>query len=197
MANATTVSSIFGLYTSRPDTRPGLDPITLGLVSESEAEHLFDLFMTRINSILTLLDPVLCTFAFVRSSSAMLISAIVAITARFDNTLPDAHGIATRLDAHLNNTVMPAVLLEGCRSVELAQAFIILAAYHPPTRLLAGDRSWSLLGYGQCIASELCMDSAILSGRAKPRHVADRHVTGGTAPELDEGQQRRLRSRER
>ncbi|CEH16165.1 hypothetical protein CBOM_06031 [Ceraceosorus bombacis] len=175
-----------------------MDDAASGLVSESAAEILWTLFMNHLNSPITLLDPNLATFAYARSHSALLLTAACALAARFALELPDAAGIASRLDSHIQTTILPAVLMEGFRSPEIAQALIIMAAYHNPTKTLADDRSWSLLGYGQRIASELDMNSSILSAKVGRQNGAspegDDH--SGSA-ELDEGFQRRLRSRER
>lgn len=169
-----------GLFSPKPDNLPRFDPIERGLITEEEAQMLFQVFLKEVNSPLTLMDPYLHSFKHVRSYSALLLSSTCWIAARFQQ---DGAGLATRLESHIREILLPAILLDGYRSAEIAQAFVILAAYHPPTTTLAEDRSWSYVGYGIRIASELDMNSRI---SVRPPERED-----------DEFVARRLRNRER
>lgn len=168
-----------GLFAPRPDNLPEFDPVQRRILSLTEAESLFAVYMQYINPPLTLLDEHLHTFAYVRSSSGFLLTAACWIAAKYR---VEGSQIASELESHIRATLLPAILLDGYRSAEIAQAFIILAAYHPPTTTLAEDRSWSYVGYAIRIASELDMNSKIAS-----------KTTNSTHDELV----RRLRNRER
>ncbi|UZJ53405.1 hypothetical protein CBS101457_002725 [Exobasidium rhododendri] len=131
------------------------DPIELGIISQQTAVHFFNIFMENLNEAINLLDPSLHSFGFVRGSSSFLLTAICWLTSLFD---PKAGGIAIALDKHLMKTILPAVLMESYRSAEIAQAFILLAFYHPPSPTLSDDKSWQYIGHAARIASELGMN---------------------------------------
>lgn len=195
-----------GMYSSRYDIGPKFDPITCGILDISDARKLFSLFMRHLNDRITLLDPVLHTFEYVRSYSALLLSASCALAARFCVDMSNAEEITNRLDAHIQDRILPTVLLQGLRSVEISQAYMVLAAYHANTQTLNGDRSWSLLGWGIRIAAELDMNSRLLSEwkndvRPGAENEDQRVLRASSVPENTIGQeeitQRRLRNRER
>ncbi|SPO37635.1 uncharacterized protein PSFLO_03110 [Pseudozyma flocculosa] len=169
-----------GLYVPKLDLDPLFDPIAQRVLDHAQAARLFDFFMLEINPQLTLLDPHLHTFAHVRNTSLLLLSATCWIAAKF---LPDCAKAATELEARMRDVLLPSILLDGYRSAEIAQAFIILATYHPPTDTLAEDRSWTYIGFGIRVASELDMNSNLL--HLPPARAADENLA------------RRLRNRER
>ncbi|MCO5566000.1 hypothetical protein L7F22_019675 [Adiantum nelumboides] len=199
-----------GMYSSRLDKGSAFDPISQGLMTHEIARDLYGLYMRHLNAPITLLDPILHTFSFVRSHSALLLSASCALAARFASHIDNAEEIANKLDSHIQDVLLPTILLKGYRSVEISQAFIILAAYHSNTQSLDGDRSWSLVGYGIRIAAELDMNARLLSewsSMAKnaqtPTSVqADTPLSNRLAEDdiqlsAEEATQRRLRNRER
>ncbi|PWZ02182.1 hypothetical protein BCV70DRAFT_58581 [Testicularia cyperi] len=169
-----------GLFSPKPDNLPSFDPIQRGILTVAEAESLFSVYMQFINPPLTLLDPHLHTFDHVRASSALLLCSACWIGAKYR---VEGIRVAAHLEAHIRSTLLPTILMEGFRSAEIAQAFVILATYHPPTTTLAEDRSWSYIGFGIRIASELDMNNKISVRPANREHN----------PELA----RRLRNRER
>lgn len=162
-----------GLYSSRFDRGPLLDPIQCDIMTKAVGKDLFQLYMTHLNKRITLLDPHLATFQYVRAHSALLLTSACALAARFASHIPDAEQLANKLDAHIQERLLPAVLLQGYRSVEICQAFIVQAAFHQNTASLDGDRSWSLLGYGIRIAAELDMNARMVSERNRFHKAAN------------------------
>ncbi|SPO32414.1 uncharacterized protein UTRI_02971 [Ustilago trichophora] len=142
------------LFHSKNDDTEGLDPIELGLVELKELERLFDIFFARINPVLDLFDPFLHSVAFVRMRSAFLTTVISAMAARFSDTPQDAK-LATMLDKHWQEKLLPMILLGGYKSVEISQAFLILTTYSRPTNRLVDDRSWQYLGFAIRTATEV------------------------------------------
>ena len=145
----------------------------------------------------SVLDPKLHTFDYVRRRSHGLLSAICVLATKF---MPQASfGVLTReLDNHVRKVILPAVMLEGYRSVELVQALIILAAHHPTTSNLVGDRSWVYLGHAIRMGAELDMNSKMASELA--RNSSHRNAQDDTDPRSrssEEEIQRILRNRER
>ncbi|PWN52875.1 hypothetical protein IE53DRAFT_377774 [Violaceomyces palustris] len=169
-----------GLFSPKFDNLEEIDPISCGIITEAEARKLFRVFVERLNSPLTLLDPHLHTFEYVRRHSAMLLTITCWIAAQhsYDGARP-----AQLLETHFKKVLLPTVLLEGYRSAEIAQAFIVAGSYHPPTSTLSQDRAWSYLGYAIRMAAELDMNSKIV------KIPADRVD--------DESLVRRIRNRER
>lgn len=148
-----------GLCTPRHDRGSRFDPIDRGLISIDYAIKLVGIFVEKLDLPISLLDPSLHTFAFIRSRSAILLTSMCWISAQF---MDNGGKTAARLESHLKDTLIPAVLTQGYRSVEICQAMIILAAYHPPTPTLWEDRSWSYVHAAIGIASELGMNSRLV-----------------------------------
>ncbi|EPQ30635.1 uncharacterized protein PFL1_01536 [Pseudozyma flocculosa PF-1] len=169
------------LFHSKNDDDEGLDPVELGLVELKEVERLFDLFFARINPILDLFDPFLHSVSFVRMRSAFLTTVIACMAARFSDTVRDAK-IASLLDRHWQNKLLPTILLGGYKSVEISQAFLILTTYSRPTSRLVDDRSWQYLGFAIRTATEVGVN---------------RKVTPSESLLGNEQVSRRLRNRER
>lgn len=169
-----------GLFTTKLDNLPHFDPIDRGYLTLVEAESLYSVFMQYINPALTLLDPHLHTFDYVRSCSALLLSATCWIAAKYR---VEASQIAADLEMHIRSNLLPTILMEGFRNAEIPQALIILAAYHPQMNTLSEDKAWAYVGFAIRIASELDMNSRIA---VRPPNRQD-----------DAGLARRLRNRER
>ncbi|GAA5983459.1 hypothetical protein JCM5350_007658 [Sporobolomyces pararoseus] len=86
---AATKASSFGIANSAsftPTTHPmptHPDPIDLHVLSSLEAEQLFELFHSRLNCFIILLDRKLHTPEFVRRTSTVLFTSILAVSAKF------------------------------------------------------------------------------------------------------------------
>ncbi|GAK64435.1 uncharacterized protein PAN0_005c2649 [Moesziomyces antarcticus] len=169
-----------GLFTTKLDNLAHFDPIDRGYLTLAEAQSLYAVFMQYINPALTLLDPHLHTFDYVRSSSALLLSCTCWIAAKYR---VEASQIAADLEMHIRSNLLPTILMEGFRNAEIPQALIILAAYHPQMNTLSEDKAWAYVGFAIRIASELDMNSRIAT---RPMNRQD-----------DAGLARRLRNRER
>lgn len=169
-----------GLFSTKQDNLPHFDPIDRGYLTLAEAESLYELYMKHINPMITLLDPHLHTFEYVRSHSALLLSSTCWIAAKYR---VEASQIAADLEMHIRSNLLPTILMDGFRNAEIPQAFIILAAYHPQMNTLSEDKAWAYVGFAIRIASELDMNSRI---SARPPNRLD-----------DAGLARRLRNRER
>lgn len=169
-----------GLFSTKLDNLPEFDPINRGYLTLPQAESLYAVFMQYINPALTLLDPNLHTFDYVRSCSALLLSCTCWIAAKYR---VEASQIAADLEMHIRSNLLPTILMEGFRNAEIPQALIILAAYHPQMNTLSEDKAWAYVGFAIRIASELDMNSRI---SIRPPNRQD-----------DAGLARRLRNRER
>lgn len=143
-----------GIFHSKMDNDIDLDPVQIGLIELSELESLFDIFFARINPLLTIFDPFLHSVTYVRNRSALLTTVIAALSARLSDEGRYAK-LAVVLENHWRQKLLPEAILGGYKSVELAQAFLVLAIYHKPTNRLSEDRSWQYLGFAIRIATEI------------------------------------------
>lgn len=169
-----------GLFTTKLDNLPQFDPIDRGYLTLAEAQSLYAVYIDHINPTITLLDPHLHTFDYVRSCSSLLLSCTCWIAAKYQ---VEASQIASDLEMHIRTNLLPTILMEGYRNAEIPQALIILAAYHPQMNTLSEDKAWAYVGFAIRIASELDMNSRIA---VRPDNRQD-----------DAGLARRLRNRER
>uniref|UniRef100_V5E5S0 Zn(2)-C6 fungal-type domain-containing protein n=2 Tax=Kalmanozyma brasiliensis (strain GHG001) TaxID=1365824 RepID=V5E5S0_KALBG len=169
-----------GLFSTKPDNLPQFDPVDRGYLSLAEAESLYSVYIQYINPTITLLDPHLHTFDYVRSCSSLLLSCTCWIAAKYK---VEGSQIADDLEMHIRSNLLPTILMEGFRNAEIPQALIILAAYHPQMNTLSEDKAWTYLGFAIRIASELDMNSRIA---VRPPNRQD-----------EAGLARRLRNRER
>lgn len=143
-----------GIFHSKMDNDIDLDPVQIGLIEQGELESLFDIFFARINPLLTIFDPFLHSATYVRNRSALLTTVIAALAARLSDEGRHAK-LAVVLESHWRQKLLPESILGGYKSVELAQAFLVLAIYHKPTNRLSEDRSWQYLGFAVRIATEI------------------------------------------
>ncbi|CAD6915370.1 unnamed protein product [Tilletia controversa] len=136
------------------------DPVVMGYVELREVQRLFDVFFNNINPLLLVFDPFLHSVSYVRSRSAFLTTVIISLAARFVDTQRDA-ALAVSLEHLWLGKQLPLILSGGYKSVEISQAFIILAMFHKPTGSLADDRSWQYLGFAIRIATEIGVNRRI------------------------------------
>ncbi|KAE8269663.1 hypothetical protein A4X09_0g2658 [Tilletia walkeri] len=149
------------LYHQKLDVDPeSEDPVVKGYLDITEVERLFDVFFNNINPLLLVFDPFLHSVNYVRSRSAFLTTVIISLAARFVDTNRDA-ALAVSLEHLWLGKQLPLILAGGYKSVEISQAFIILAMFHKPTRSLADDRSWQYLGFAIRIATEIGVNRRI------------------------------------
>ncbi|SPO38856.1 uncharacterized protein PSFLO_04335 [Pseudozyma flocculosa] len=165
------------MFAAKPDSTRSISPVSLGLVDEQQADELLGTFMKTFNRSCHLLDPALHTLGEIRKH-ALLSSTIFLLSARASRPRSTMEPLALRLEQHINNSVIPHVLLEDCRSLEIVQAFILLATYHPPTRVAKTDRAWSYLGHAVRIATSL--DHELYAESAHPTvGLSSHHGIGG------------------
>ncbi|KAK0559490.1 hypothetical protein OC844_004369 [Tilletia horrida] len=141
------------------------DPVLKGYIELKEVERLFDVFFNHINPLLLVFDPFLHSVGSVRRRSAFLTTVIISLAARFVDTQRDA-ALAVSLEHLWLGKQLPRILSEGYKSIEIAQAFVILAMFHKPMRSLADDRSWQYLGFAIRMATEIGVNRRIKPSEA-------------------------------
>lgn len=150
------------IHIVRPDVRDEWDPVSAGIMDTETSKVLFDTFMVKLEALLSFFDPRIHTYQYIRSHSCLLFTIMCWLAATVSD-FPGASRIMDDLKAHIDNVLLPAIYCQNLRSVELVQAFLMLAAYLRPAQNPSEDRSWTLLGHAIRVATDLDMHSRILS----------------------------------
>ncbi|KAF9483717.1 hypothetical protein BDN70DRAFT_799393 [Pholiota conissans] len=122
-----------------------------GLVKPEDVEKLFQIFYERVNPFISLLDPVLHTPASTFARCPFLFTVICAISSRYYAEKSEIYPIAMHFAKHSAANA----LIDGWKSVELCQAYILMSIYAVPARRWEEDRSWLYTGLAIRIATDL------------------------------------------
>ncbi|KAF9524196.1 fungal-specific transcription factor domain-containing protein [Crepidotus variabilis] len=122
-----------------------------GLVKSEDVEKLFQIFYERVNPFISLLDPVLHTPASTFTRCPFLFTVICAISSRYYAEKSEIYPIAMHFAKHSAANA----LIDGWKSVELCQAYILMSIYAVPARRWEEDRSWLYTGLAIRIATDL------------------------------------------
>ncbi|GBE88352.1 hypothetical protein SCP_1301670 [Sparassis crispa] len=122
-----------------------------GLVSPAEVERLFAIYFDYMNLSVSLLDPVLYTAQKTYWRSPFLFTVICAIASRHYNMRPELYQQAMKYARLAAGTA----LIGGQKSVEVVEAYILLALYPVPVRRWEEDRCWLYLGLAIRVATDL------------------------------------------
>ncbi|KAF4988049.1 hypothetical protein FGRMN_10005 [Fusarium graminum] len=116
------------------DIGPNVDPVSLGLVSEDEADKLFNL-------------------------SAYLYTSIMAASSLF---LPTAAALSKRLSNHAR-TLAQKVMVERYRSVEIVLAFMVNIPWMFPGQHSTDDETCSYISIANTVATDLSLHKSLVS----------------------------------
>ncbi|KAF9467566.1 fungal-specific transcription factor domain-containing protein [Collybia nuda] len=122
-----------------------------GLVAPEDVDKLFEIFYNRVNPFISLLDPVLHTPASTFARCPFLFTVICAISSRYYTEKSEIYPIAMHFAKHSAANA----LIDGWKSVELCQAYILMSIYAVPARRWEEDRSWLYTGLAIRIATDL------------------------------------------
>lgn len=165
------ITQFFGSLQPSLDNSPELDPIDLGLVTDEEAETLFNYFNDRLSHTRWGLDPILHTAAFVRSRSAFLFTSVLAASALF---LPKTEALSKRLANH-RNLLAQKVAQNKNRSVEIVLAFLVNIPWMVPAKHWADDETCAYLSMALTIALDLQLNKIVVpSPTIRPAGFLDR-----------------------
>ncbi|KAI0071364.1 hypothetical protein K474DRAFT_632780 [Panus rudis PR-1116 ss-1] len=125
--------------------------IVHGLVTADDVNKLFEIFYARLNSHVSLLDPVLHDAKSTFTRCPFLFTVICAISSRFYEEKSEIYPIAMHFAKH----AAANALISGWKSVELAQAYLLLSIYGVPAKRWEDDRSWLYIGLAIRLATDL------------------------------------------
>ncbi|KAF9005589.1 fungal-specific transcription factor domain-containing protein [Cyathus striatus] len=121
-----------------------------GLYPE-DIDHLFDIFFDRVDPYFSILDKELHTPQNLIWTKQFLFTVVCAVASRYYTARPSMYALAMEFarDAAGKN------LIEGRRSLDICQAYLIMAVYPVPKKKWTEDRSWLLMGVAIRMAMEL------------------------------------------
>jgi len=105
-------------------------------------------FMKEMNPIFALLDPILCTFEYLREKSTILFTAVLTVAAKFERRDVYPHLLI------LSQELLAKAFICGTSSVETIQAIRNLACYRDYT----DSSSYLKIGYAIRMAYDLGLD---------------------------------------
>ncbi|KAM6499620.1 hypothetical protein JOM56_005128 [Amanita muscaria] len=139
-----------------------------GLVTPGDVEELFQLyaFLLAHWPFVSILDPVLHTPASTFSRCPFLFTVICAISTRYHPKKSGVYSIAMHFAKHSAANA----LVDGWKSVELCQAYILMSIYAVPARRWEEDRSWLYTGLAIRLATDLNLHQQSLVKPQSERH---------------------------
>ncbi|KAG8686322.1 hypothetical protein FRC11_009129, partial [Ceratobasidium sp. 423] len=150
--------------------------LTHGIIKPNEVELLFKIFFDQLNPFVAILDPHMHTPAFVFGRCPFLFTAICAISSRYYTKRPELYTIAM----HFAKQSAATALIDGWKSVELVQAYILMSVYPVPARRWEEDRTWLYLGLAIRMATDLNLHlpwQGKATGEAHEREILNRTRT--------------------
>ncbi|KAF8333940.1 fungal-specific transcription factor domain-containing protein [Cantharellus anzutake] len=127
------------------------DPISVGLITEDDANALFELFFLRLNPFICLFDPVLHTVGHVRKACPFLFTCIIMAGCKFWK--PHLYPACQQL-AH---DTCVKVFANGVKSVGIVQSFACMTYWKEPD----DQNTWTYIGYACRMAIELGLNRYI------------------------------------
>ncbi|KAG9045736.1 hypothetical protein FS837_005758 [Tulasnella sp. UAMH 9824] len=150
--------------------------LAMGFINLEDVDKLFKIFYDRLNVFLSILDPVIHSPVDIFGRSPFLFTVICAVASRYYTEKPHIYSVAM----HYARTAAAMALVEGIKSVETCQAYIIMSVYPTPARRWEEDRSWLYLRLAIGMATDLSL-----------------HVPSSTTKFLDERHEREILNRTR
>ncbi|KIM49188.1 hypothetical protein M413DRAFT_99392 [Hebeloma cylindrosporum] len=116
-----------------------------------DIDDLFTTFFRRVNPYFSILDESYHTPAKLIWTSPFLFTVVCALASRYHPTRHKLYSLAMEFARDLAGKG----LVEGHRSIDVCQAYLIMAVYPVPKKKWAEDRSWLLMGVAIRMAIEL------------------------------------------
>ncbi|PSR75510.1 hypothetical protein BD289DRAFT_487086 [Coniella lustricola] len=145
------VEAFFGTTHFNVEHGEDYDPIDLGLVTEEEAELLFDFFHKNLAHTRWGLDPTIYTVPWTRTRSPFLFTSIMAASALF---MDNAAALSKRLSKHCK-LLARKVIEHRYRSTEIVLAFMINVPWMGPGVHSTDDETCWYISIATTIAIDL------------------------------------------
>ncbi|KAJ7140019.1 fungal-specific transcription factor domain-containing protein [Mycena crocata] len=141
-----------------------------GLVVPEDVDKLFEIPSSP------LLDPVLHTPASTFARCPFLFTVICAISSRYYPEKSEIYPIAMHFAKHSAANA----LIDGWKSVELVQAYILMSIYAVPARKWEEDRSWLYTGLAIRLATDLNLHQVASTKGIKGNEKQERELLNRT-----------------
>ncbi|KAK8864412.1 hypothetical protein IAR55_001660 [Kwoniella newhampshirensis] len=138
----------------RRDVEPEYDLLNVNLLSEAEVEDLLDVYWTRCNPIIRILDPSIHTLHYFRSISCTLFAAVLQVAAQCLPVSRHSSSLVSRLDGHID-MLFAEVTKRGLQSLEICQALLIHSTY---MRAAKQHQTWQYVAQAIAMALELRLE---------------------------------------
>ncbi|GLB37436.1 putative GAL4-like Zn(II)2Cys6 (or C6 zinc) binuclear cluster DNA-binding domain [Lyophyllum shimeji] len=116
-----------------------------------EIDYLFKIFFERVNPFFSILDPELHIPEKLIWTCPFLFTVICAVSSRYYEERPSLYLPAMEFA----RDAAGRALIDGSKSVDVCQAYLLMAVYPVPKKKWAEDRSWLLKGVAIRMAIEL------------------------------------------
>ena len=159
-AASATVNAYFDAANSRAkrrDVATGLCPIHRGLLDDKMAERLFEQFFADVHPYAPILDPVLVTVAYARSRSALLLTAILLVSAQ---TLEHQANLTETLHRH-SASLLKNIFDHNLCSLEIIQGLNVLALWPRAANRVEEDQQSRWLTHAIAMMLDMRLDSVL------------------------------------
>lgn len=143
-----------GLYEIRLDLAPELDIVNLGWMSESQFGQIVDFYFDKLHDCALHLNRIIHTPRLLRETSPFLSTVVAFIVSSY---MPEFSHLVPALQKHAMLLSDRAFSL-GYKSLEIVQAYCLLANWAPLANNWGSDRQWAFIGQALRIATEIRMD---------------------------------------
>ncbi|OJD33661.1 zn 2cys6 transcription factor [Diplodia corticola] len=167
------VLAFFSPLRPKLDVSSDADPIELGLVTQAEADDLFQYFFEHLTHTRWGMDRYVHSLPFVRARSSFLLTSILAASALF---IPSAEALSKRLSAHCRK-LAHAAMVGRYRSVEVVLAFMVNVPWLSFGEHWADDETCSYLSAALTVAMDLALHKIVTPS---PNNVPDASLQGYT-----------------
>ncbi|KAF9532237.1 hypothetical protein CPB83DRAFT_807430 [Crepidotus variabilis] len=113
--------------------------------------ELFSIYFARIDPYFSILDKDYHTAPRLLWTCPFLFTVVCAVSSRYYTARPNLYQVAMEFARDFAGNA----LIEGYRSVDVCQAYLIMAVYPVPKKKWVEDRSWLLMGVAIRMAIEL------------------------------------------
>ncbi|KAF5391352.1 hypothetical protein D9757_002023 [Collybiopsis confluens] len=117
----------------------------------ADIEELFKIFFDKINPFFSILDSEMHTSAKLIWTCPFLFTVICSTASRYCPSKPGLYSLAK----DFAREAAGKALVDGSKSVDICQAYLLLGVYPSPKKKWAEDRSWLLMGVAIRMAQEL------------------------------------------
>lgn len=143
-----------GLYEIRLDLASELDIVNLGWMSEAQFAQIVDFYFNNLHDCALHLNRTIHTPRLLRETSPFLSTVLAFIVSSY---IPELSHLVHALHKH-TMLLSDRVFSMGYKSLEIVQAYCLLANWAPLANNWGSDRQWAFIGQALRIATEIRMD---------------------------------------